>query len=153
MGSKPLQPRSTACRTSGSHGSPAATVITAPEQAAVSSAMPWVAILTTVPSKPASPTSRFEPPPSTSSGSPLASKSVTASTNSASVLTVIIRRAGPPTRSVVWSAKTTPAACSVRLTSALMITMRNPHTKINFDSPRAQHALPITDRFDADRHQ
>ena len=30
----------------------------------MSSAMPRVAILTTVPSKPASPTSRFEPPPS-----------------------------------------------------------------------------------------
>ena len=71
--SSPLQPRSTVRATKGSHGSPAATVVTAPEQAATSWLTPVVATATTVPSKPSSPTSRFDPPPSTSTGSPAAS--------------------------------------------------------------------------------
>ncbi len=74
-------------------------------------------------------------------------------TSSVSVSTVIIRGAGPPTRSVVWSANTTSVACFVKLISAFMITMRDAHAKINFRSRRPEHLLTIADRFDADGHQ
>src|SRR5687767_13537067 len=34
-----------------------------------------------------------------------------------------------------------------------MITMRDPHTKINFCSSRSEYLPPVADRFNADGHQ
>src|SRR5215469_13536927 len=67
---------------------------------------------TTVPSKPASPITRFDPPPSTSSGSPSASAARTALTTSADRCAVMNLVAGPPSRRVVYPARSTPARTS-----------------------------------------
>src|SRR5207244_784944 len=67
--SRPAQPHSTVTATSGSHGSPAPTdTRTSWPLSAVS--MPRTPTRTTRPSTPASPTTRFEPPPSTLSATP-----------------------------------------------------------------------------------
>ena len=97
----PLHSCSTAVATRASQSSPAATVTVAPLQSETSAVMPRVATRTTVPGNPWSAISRFEPPPSTSTGSPAASAARTASTSSVSVVAVTTARAGPPTRSVV----------------------------------------------------
>src|SRR4051794_19252635 len=105
--SSPTQPSSTARATNGSHGSPAATVTTTPPQ--VDSAPSWsawtplVAISTTVPGKPSSATTRLLPPATTRTGSPASSARRTASTSASSVVARSHLRAGPPSRSVVWS--------------------------------------------------
>src|SRR4051794_36148785 len=139
--SSPLNSCSRVEATKASHGSPAATVSTAPEQEATSLSMPRVATLTTVPSNPESATSRFEPPPRMSTGSPAASRSRTACTRSPSVSGVSIRRTGPPTRRVVWAASRSGAAL---VTSS---------TEIHLGAGRTQHLLPVADRVDAHRHQ
>src|SRR5881397_3904801 len=65
--SRPAHPRSTLSRTRSSNGSPAAAVSsTSPSASRVST--PRSAIFTTRPSTPSSATTRFEPPPSTRSG-------------------------------------------------------------------------------------
>ena len=64
--STPARPPATQSATSGSHGSPAATSSAAPRRARRRA---WRS-RTTVPGKPSSATTRFEPPASTSSGSP-----------------------------------------------------------------------------------
>src|SRR4051812_13023887 len=104
--SRPTHPPSTARATNGSQDSPAAAVTTTPPEVAAlswSTLTPVVASSTTVPSKPSSATTRLLPPAITRSGSPASSQRRTASTNS---LLVVVRsqdRAGPPSRSVVWS--------------------------------------------------
>ena len=67
--------------------------------------MPVVATRITVPSKPSSPTRRFEPPPSASHGSPRVHASAARSTRSRCVVAVTSLSAGPPTCSVVSSEK------------------------------------------------
>src|SRR5690625_906723 len=74
--------------------------------------MPSVAIWTTVPGNPASATSMFEPPDSTSSGLPAASVSAMAWVSWSSVDATIQACAGPPTRAVVWCAR---RFCTMRL--------------------------------------
>src|SRR6476469_3910356 len=100
----PASPASTQCATSASHDSPAATSRRAPVRA-----MPRVATRTTVPGKPASATTTFEPPARTSDGSPAASRARTASTSSASVAASATAPAGPPRCSVVSSESSTAA--------------------------------------------
>src|SRR6478752_3473497 len=109
--SMPAHPWSTACATSSSQSSPAATVSTTPphwarastSQVSVSASTPVVATSTTRPSNPASATTRLEPPASSSTGVPAASASATAATSSASVVARTHSRPGPPRRRVVWS--------------------------------------------------
>src|SRR5690348_5555003 len=105
--STPTQRRSTAVATNASQSSPAATVTTAPPQvgssSSVSARTPVVATSTTVPSKTSSATTTLLPPPSTRTGSPASSARRTASTRAASVSARTHVRAGPPSRSVVWS--------------------------------------------------
>ncbi len=108
--SSPTRPEATVCSTRSSHGSPAATRSVAPEQASASVLMPRRSIRTTVPGKPSSATSRLEPPPRTSTGSCAASSSASVATSSGSEVTVTIRAAGPPTRSVVYAASETCSA-------------------------------------------
>ena len=116
--------------------SPAATVTTAPEHAATSAAIPRVATLTTVPAKPSSPTSRFEPPPRTSTGSPAASSVARRVDDQLGLgLAVTNRRAGPPTRRVVWSASRRPAGRS----SGHVVTHQV--TEVDFGPGRAEHLL------------
>src|SRR4051794_19384509 len=131
--STPTKPRRTASSTNGSHGSPAATLTEAPAQASCSTSTPRVSTRTTVPSKPASETTRLLPPPSTSTGRPATSASRTAVTRSSSVRARTSVPAGgapgpprrgpgpgappaPPTRSVVRSASLSrPSATQHRL--------------------------------------
>src|SRR6478609_9522005 len=109
--SMPARPWSTACATSSSQSSPAATVSTTPphwarastSQVSVSASTPVVATWTTRPSNPSSDTTRLEPPASSSTGVPAASASATAATSSASVVARTHSRPGPPRRRVVWS--------------------------------------------------
>src|SRR4051794_2684442 len=107
--SSPTQWRSTACATNGSQGSPAATVTITPPQVGSSPSWsartPVVATSTTVPGKPSSATTRLLPPASTRTGSPASSARRTASTSASSVVARTHDRAGPPSRSVVWSAR------------------------------------------------
>src|SRR6478672_8442074 len=102
--STPVQPSCTARSTKASHDSPAATVTTAPPQVSCAGSTPEVSTSTTVPSKPASPTTRLLPPATSSSGVPDSSAVRTASSSSCSVRACTTSRAGPPRRSVVWSA-------------------------------------------------
>ena len=104
--STPDQPDSTAVATNASHGSPAQTRTRTRPEPSGSAWTPRVPIRTTVPGNPASATSRFEPPPTSSRGSPVASAAVTASIRSPSEVASMTRRAGPPTRRVVMSART-----------------------------------------------
>src|SRR4029077_8076768 len=105
--STPTQPRSTAVATKASQLSPAATCTTTPPQVGSSSSMsactPDVATSTTVPSKPSSATTRLLPPPSTTGGSPASSARRTTPTSVSSVVARTQSRAGPPSRRVVWS--------------------------------------------------
>ena len=117
----PLHSCSTAVATRASQSSPAATVTVAPLQSETSAVMPRVATRTTVPGKPWSAISRFDPPPSTSTGSPAASAARTASTSSVSVVAVTTARAGPPTRSVVSSARPPPVAVAVPASGAVEV--------------------------------
>src|SRR6185312_6908722 len=107
--STPTQWFSTARATNRSHGSPAATVTTTPPQVGSSpswsATTPVVATSTTVPAKPSSATTRLLPPASTRTGSPASSHRRTASTSASSVVARIQSFAGPPSRSVVWSAR------------------------------------------------
>ncbi len=117
--STPVQPCSTAWATRSSHGSPAATCTVAPEQSSwLSTVTPRVRTCTTVPSKPASATSRFDPPATSSTGSPAASAAETASTSAASSSATTVRVAGPPTRSVVRSASRVTDASASRRTGS-----------------------------------
>src|SRR3954447_24035478 len=114
--STPTKPRRTASSTNGSHGSPEATLTEAPAQASCSTSTPRVSTRTTVPSKPASETTRLLPPPSTSTGRPATSASRTAVTRSSSVRARTSVPAGPPIRSVVRSASLSrPSATQHRL--------------------------------------
>jgi hypothetical protein len=76
----PDRPSATQPATNGSHGSPAATSSAPPSRLT-----PRVTILSTVPGKPSSATTRFEPPDMTSSGSPERSAARTASITACSV--------------------------------------------------------------------
>ena len=78
--STPDRPPATQSATNGSHGSPAATSSAEPSRAT-----PRVAMRTTVPGKPSSATTTFEPPASTSSGAPARSAVVTASITASSL--------------------------------------------------------------------
>src|SRR5262249_41672431 len=88
-----------------SHGSPEATVSSVPSRST-----PCVITRTTVPGKPASAMTMFDPPARTSTGSPAASQARTASTTSASLPASTTFAAGPPSRSVVSGASGTPVA-------------------------------------------
>src|SRR5690606_28838969 len=80
--------------------------------------MPRVAILTTVPANPASPTTRLLPPATRSSDSPAASAVETASMSCCSEVPTTKRPAGPPSRNVVWSASSTDSDTDDRLGQA-----------------------------------
>src|SRR5688572_5764462 len=108
--SMPTQPEPTARSTSASHDSPAATVTSTPPQvgsSAVSTSglTPWVAMRTTRPGKPASATTRLLPPATRSTSCPASSAALTVPTSSASDVASTKRPAGPPSRSVVRSAR------------------------------------------------
>src|SRR5919202_3505122 len=143
--SSPENSCSTVNATKSSQGSPAATVRTAPEQEATSLSMPRVATLTTVPSKPASPTSTLEPPPRIRTGSPAASRSRTVCTSSASLAGVRMRRTGPPTRRVVCAASR-PATPSANAATDL-----RSDTEIHLGPGRAEHLLALAEGLDAHR--
>src|SRR6478735_10464073 len=91
--SMPAHPWSTACATSSSQSSPAATVSTTPPH--------WARASTS--QVPVSASTRLERPASSSTGVPTASASATAATSSASVVARTHSRPGPPRRRVVWS--------------------------------------------------
>src|SRR3954447_7273731 len=95
--------------TKGSHGSPAWTV-------RVSScwSMPFVRIRITAPGKPSSAITTLLPPARTSSGSPCASASRTASMTSCCECGWLGRRGGPPSRRVVRSESMLIAALGCR---------------------------------------
>src|SRR5215213_3569245 len=141
MASRPTNSSSSVRTTSPSQFSPAATDRTAPEHAETSSLTPRVSILTTVPSKPVSAISRFEPPPMISTGSARASRSRTQSMRSGSLETAISRRAGPPTRKVVRSARGTSSCTSE---------IRRSDSKIDFGTRRSQDFLTAGGCFDDD---
>src|SRR4051794_8454012 len=103
--SSPIQPCRTALATKGSHGSPAATVTTAPPQVSSCTSTPVVSMRTAVPSKPASATTRLLPPATSSRGVPVRSASRTAPRRSCSVRACTRWVAGPPRRRVVRSAR------------------------------------------------
>ena len=104
--SMPVSSCSTAYRTTSSHGVPAGTVSVTPAHAEASgTSMPLRTSRTTTPSKPASATSRLDPPPTTRTGSPDSSAARTAAISFASVVVSTYREGAPPTRSVVRSAR------------------------------------------------
>src|SRR5918995_7345690 len=92
--STPARPSATQRATSGSQGSPAATV---------PPSTPREAMRSTVPGKPASATTRLEPPATISRGSPASSAARTVATIAASSCASTKRPAGPPRRRVVRS--------------------------------------------------
>src|SRR6478735_418140 len=169
----PLHSCTTAVATRASQSSPAATVTVAPLQSETSALMPRVATRTTVPGNPLSATSRFDPPPSTSTGSPSASADRTASTSSVSVVAVTTARAGPPTRSVVSCARP-PGAVGALVVGTVEVSdsevtsqdspavtempvTTDPRERLSGtvdDRPgRTQHLDVAADRLDGDRHQ
>src|SRR4051812_13013740 len=102
--STPASPSATQAATSASQSSPAWAVTRTTPGPRRCSVTPRVSTRTAVPSKPASATTRLEPPASSSTGSASASAARTASASAASSRASVRRRAGPPRCSVVNAA-------------------------------------------------
>src|SRR4051794_21976346 len=119
--SSPPRPSATVSATSASQSCPASTCSTTLVASRATTWCPRVSTSNAVPAKPASPTTRLEPPPTSRSGSFAPSAARVAATTSSAVLACTSRRAGPPRPSVVWGARRVngstvsvlaPAACA-----------------------------------------
>src|SRR5689334_21901030 len=151
--SRPPSPASTVPATTVSQSSPASTVSWTLPAAPQSILPPPLASRTTVPGKPASATTRLEPPPRTSSGSPERSAARIASATSSARAGSRNRAAGPPRRSVVYPDRGTAVRASVPMGTLVMgyngnlrrMPTRFEH-RATFTSPAATVYATLVDR-------